>query len=82
MVFRYLDLRGNAVRAKFYRNSAYSAAAPATVSGERLSSKPLESLGFREGRENVVTREPGDLPSRVIQPFAGAAKGKVLRHFG
>ena len=38
-------------------------AAPATVSGERVSI--LWPLGNREGRTRAATREPGDLPSSV-----------------
>src|SRR4029077_11178194 len=50
-----------------------SGAAPATVGGEPFSKVPLgfgvQSLGRRR---RAKTREPGDLPERVILPACGA----------
>ena len=42
-----------------------AAAAPATVSGEPFVIMPL-GLRPREGDEQAMTREPGDLPSAVV----------------
>lgn len=43
----------------------YSAAAPATVSGESFVLCHWESRSW-EGDDGVTTREPGDLPSAVV----------------
>ena len=61
-------------------SGAKSAAAPATVSGEFDRHRPL---GPRPGRRRwASTREPGDLPSRHVQPRAGcpeSAAAEALR---
>jgi hypothetical protein len=54
------ELIGNAVRCEL---RADSAAAPATVSGERPVISPL---GNREGDASAQTRKPGDLPTTVV----------------
>ena len=54
------ELIGNAVRRGL---RADSAAAPATVSGER---RVISPLGNREGGASAQTRKPGDLPARVV----------------
>src|SRR5579883_893281 len=48
---------------------ANAVAAPATVSGEPAAHR--RPLGNREGRRQVTTREPGDLPSRDVTPASG-----------
>lgn len=54
------ELIGNAVRRGV---CADSAAAPATVSGER---RVISPLGNREGDASAQTRKPGDLPASVV----------------
>ena len=42
--------------------SGYAGAAPATVSGERLSNRATGAKKHWEGQAAAVTREPGNLP--------------------
>ena len=64
-----------------------SGAAPATVSGERRSLKPLTSWAARPGREggsSAVTREPGDRPASwsIPNPPVGRKEVSMSRATG
>ena len=56
--------------------SQQSVAAPATVSGEPASKRPL---GNWEGRTKATTREPGDLPAQSPNRWAGRPHGACFR---
>ena len=70
------QLRGNPVRR---RKGGYAGAAPATVSGERLSNRATGAEKHWEGQTAAATREPGNLPRRVERPRAGCPGGSLAR---
>src|ERR1700722_16932926 len=51
-----------------------TAAAPATVTGERSSDMPLRQVPWEGGRERL-SREPGDLPRAVVLFPTGVRRG-------
>jgi len=61
------------------RKGGYSGAAPATVSGERLSNRATGAEKHWEGQTAAATREPGNLPRRTNILGRGVPVGRLRR---